>query len=139
VSAAAGTTALGIIAEGDVNKSADATAAALRAALNEVLAEAGLPWAVYGTSSGFHLFVNPRGREIAPQRFDAHSVPREEFKDQPKRLVERLRLALLTEGVDVNGRIGGYVSVTHRPAEIAETARAFRAALGMLKAEGEVG
>ena len=29
--------------------------------LNAVLAEEGVAWAVYGTYSGFHLFVNPRG------------------------------------------------------------------------------
>ena len=139
VSAAAGTVALGIIAESDVNKRADATAVELRAALNEVLAEAGVRWSVYGTSSGFHLFANPRGREIAPDKFDPLAIPREEFKEQPKRLMERLRLALLTEGVDVNGRIGGYVSATHGSKEVADTARAFRAAVGMLKAEGEVG
>ncbi len=138
ISAAAGTAALGVIAEGDVNARADATAAALRAALNEVLAEARLPWAVYGGSSGFHLFVNPRGRAVVPGRFDAYVVPREELREQPKRLVERLRLALLLEGVDMNSRIGGVVSATHGPAEVADTARAFRAALGMLRAEGEL-
>ncbi|MGH7155054.1 MAG: aspartate aminotransferase family protein, partial [Acetobacteraceae bacterium] len=111
---------------------------ALRAELNAALAEADLPWAIYGTSSGFHLFMNPRGRTVVPSRFDPYAVPREELKDQPKRLAERLRLALLVEGVDVNGRIGGFTSATHGPAEVADTARAFRAALGRLRAEGEL-
>ena len=139
LSAAAGTAALGVIAESDVNARADATAAALRAALNEVLAEADLPWAFYGGSSGLHLFVNPRGRAVGPEPFDAYEVPREELREQPKRLIERLRLALLLEGVDMNSRIGGVVSATHGPAEVVDTARAFRAALGMLRAEGEIG
>ncbi len=139
VSAAAGTAALGVIAGSEVNARADATATALRQHLNEVLAEAGLPWAVYGGSSGFHLFVNPRGRAVAPDRFDPFAVPRDELKEQPKRLVERLRLALLTEGVDVNGRIGGFVSAAHGPAELADTARAFGAAIRQLRAEGELG
>jgi glutamate-1-semialdehyde 2,1-aminomutase len=138
VSAAAGTAALGVIAEGDANARADATAAELRAALNEVLSEAGVPWAVYGTFSGFHLFVNARGREVTPGRFDPYAVPREELKEQPKQLVERLRLALLLEGVDVGGRIGGFISATHGPAEIEDTVRAFRAAIGSLRAEGEI-
>jgi len=138
LSAAAGSAALGVIAEGNVNARADATAAALRAALNDVLTEADLPWAFYGGSSGLHLFVNPRGRAVEPRRFDAYEVPREELKEQPKRLVEQLRLALLLEGVDMNSRIGGVVSATHGPAEVADTARAFRAALGMLRAEGEL-
>ncbi len=138
VSAAAGTAALRVIAESDVNARADAVAAELRAALNDVLVEAGLPWAVYGTSSGFHLFVNARGGAITPQRFDPAAVPREELTDQPKRLLGRLRLALLLEGVDVNGRIGGFISATHGQAEIEHTARAFRSALALLRAEGEL-
>ncbi|HEX5327329.1 MAG TPA: aminotransferase class III-fold pyridoxal phosphate-dependent enzyme, partial [Acetobacteraceae bacterium] len=138
VSAAAGAAALGVIAETDANARADATAAELRAALNDVLAEAGLAWSVYGSSSGFHTFLNPRGRSIQPGQFDPFAVSREELKEQPKRLAERLRLALLIEGVDVNGRIGGLVSATHGAAEIADTARALRAAVRMLRADGEV-
>jgi glutamate-1-semialdehyde 2,1-aminomutase len=138
VSAAAGTAALTVIAESDVNARADATAADLRAALNRVLAEENVPWAVYGTSSGFHLFMNPRGRAIVPGEFDAFAVPREELKEQPKKPAQQLRLALLNEGIDVNGRIGGMVSAMHGPAEINDTARALRAAIGALRAEGEI-
>ena len=78
VSAAAGTAALGIIAEGGVCERASATAADLRAAWTEVLAQERLPWAVYGTYSGFHLFLNPKGREIAPERFDPYAVTLDE-------------------------------------------------------------
>ena len=65
VSAAAGTAALTAIAETDACERASRTAASLRAALNEVLAEEGVPWAVYGTYSGFHTFLNPRGAKSA--------------------------------------------------------------------------
>ena len=138
VTAAAGTAALGVIAETDANARADATAAELRAAMNAELARAGMKWAFYGSSSGFHLFVNPRGREIDPERFDPFRVDREEIKDQPKRLTTRLRLALLLGGVDVNGRIGGLVSCTHGASEVADTARALREALALLREESEV-
>ena len=52
VSAAAGTAALTVIAETDASDRASATAADLREKLNAVLAEAKVPWAVYGTYSG---------------------------------------------------------------------------------------
>ena len=65
VSAAAGTAALTVIAETDAADRASATAADLRAKLNEVLAEAKVKWAVYGTYSGFHLFVNPSGTSMS--------------------------------------------------------------------------
>ncbi len=138
VSAAAGITTLGIIAEGDANERADATATQLREVLNEVFTEARCGWAAYGTGSGFHVFLNAAERPIDPRRFDAEAISAEELKRQPARLAERLRLALLLKGVDVNGRIGGFVSATHGAAEIAETAAAFREAIRMLRAEGEM-
>jgi glutamate-1-semialdehyde 2,1-aminomutase len=138
VSAAAGTVALTVIAESDATERADAAAADMRAALNEELATAGVPWSVYGTSSSFHLYMNPLGREIRPESFDPFSVPEDELKEQPKRTTERLRLALLLNGVDVNPRIGGMTSATHAPAEIADTARAFGASLALLREEGEL-
>ena len=138
VSAAAGTAVLGIIAGGGVCEQAAATAADLRAALNAVLAEAGLPWAVYGTSSGFHLFLNPKGRDIAPDRFDPYAIPMDEYKNQPARLLSRLRLALLVHGMDVGVRLSGFTSTAHTGADVAHAAAALRDSLRMLRAEGEV-
>ena len=138
VSAAAGSAALGVIAGTDANDVANRTASELRAALNEVLAEEGVPWAVYGTFSGFHLFTNPNGRSITPGSFDPHSCSLDELKSQPKATVNKLRLALLVNGVDVNPRIGGFLSATHGPDEVARTADGFRAAIGMLRQEAEL-
>ena len=138
VSAAAGTAALGVIAESDANSRADATASHLRASLNELFAETATPWAAYGTSSGFYVFLNPQHRPIDPLHFDPYAVPASDLKQPPAQLAERLRLALLTNGVDVNGRIGGFISATHGDAEIAATTTAFREAIRMLRAEGEL-
>jgi hypothetical protein len=41
--------------------------------------------------------------------------------------------------VDVNGRIGGFVSATHTADDVAHTAAAFREAVRMWRAEGELG
>jgi glutamate-1-semialdehyde 2,1-aminomutase len=138
VSAAAGIAALGILAETDACERAAATAEALRSGLNEMLAEEGVPWAAYGTSSGFHLFMNTKGRDISPVDFDPYAYPMEELKAQPDRLSHRLRLALLTHGVDTNGRIGGLLSATHTQADVDHTIDAFRTALQMLRAENEL-
>ncbi len=137
VSAAAGTAALTVIAEGDANARADKAAAALRDALNAVLAEERVGWAVYGSSSGFHLFMNPKGRDIGGG-FDPYAIPFGELKTMPETLVWKLRLALLVNGVDVNGRIGGFLSATHGEAEIADTVAAFRESLRMLRHEAEL-
>ena len=138
VSAAAGAAGLGIIRETDVNGRANRTAADLRAALNDVIAAERVPWAVYGSFSGFHLFVNPKNRPIEASRFDPHSCEFDELKSQPKGLMNKLRVALLANGVDVNGRIAGFLSATHGPDEVAHTAEAFRAAIHMLRAEAEL-
>jgi glutamate-1-semialdehyde 2,1-aminomutase len=138
LAAAAGLACLSILAEGDVTPRADAAAAALRAALNAVLAEERVPWAVYGTSSGFHIFLNPAGRPVAPDRFDPLAIPMEEFKAPPPRLASRLRLALLLHGMDVSNRLSGFTSIAHDAADIADAAAALRESVRMLRGEGEL-
>jgi len=110
----------------------------LRDALNEVLSEERVPWAVYGTSSGFHLFMNPEKRAITPGTFDPFSATLEELKTQPAHLASRMRLAMLVNGVDLNPRLGGFTSVTHQDADTADTVAAFRESIRMLRAEGEL-
>lgn len=136
--AAAGTAALEIIGGSDVCGHAERTAVELRAALNEVLAEAAVPWAVYGTSSGFHIFLNPRQRAVTPARFNPHECEHDELKNQPPRLASRLRLALLLHGVDLSGRLSGFTSIAHDAADIAETAAALRESVRMLRDDGEL-
>ena len=138
LSAAAGIAALEIVSTGEPNKKANATAAALRATLNDVLAEERVPWAVHGTFSGFHFFLNPQQRPIDPHKFDPTALGYKELLSNPPALSKLLRLALLANGVDVNGRIGGFTSSTHGKAEVDDTARALRQAIRMLRAEGEL-
>jgi glutamate-1-semialdehyde 2,1-aminomutase len=138
VSAAAGIAGLTILAETDAVAKAAATAADLRAGLNDALTQAGVPWSVYGTASGFHLFMNPAGRAISPHGFDPGTAGFDELKNQDPRLNNRMRLAMLVNGVDLNPRLGGFTSATHTAADVAETVAAFTEALAMLKVEGEL-
>jgi glutamate-1-semialdehyde 2,1-aminomutase len=138
VSAAAGTAALTVIAETDASDKASATAASLREKLNAVLDAEKVAWAVYGTYSGFHLFVNPSGLKIGPYNFDPTKATLEDLKNQPKALVNKLRLAMLVNGVDLNPRGGGLLSCTHTAADVEETTEAFRQSIRMLRQEGEL-
>ena len=138
VSAAAGIAALGIIGAGDACARANASASSLRAALNEVLEAEGVPWAVYGTFSGFHIFTNPRKLPIRPSAFDPFTLPFDALKAQAPDLVQKLRLAMLLHGVDIGGWPGGLLSAAHSEADLADTADAFRASLRLLKQEGEL-
>ena len=138
VSAAAGVACLGILADTDAVDRATATAARLREAVNQAFAEAEVPWALYGTFSGFHLFMNAGGRAVDPLAFDPLDCSMEELKSQPAQLASRLRVALLVHGIDTNGRIGGFLSSTHTDDDVAEAAAGFSGAVAMLRAEGEI-
>ncbi len=103
-----------------------------------MLAAAGLKWSVYGTSSGFHLFMNPQNRDITPHGFDPFTVSMEELKAQPGHLNGRMRLALLANGVDMNPRLGGFTSAPHQAADVTACVDAWKEALRMLAAENEL-
>ena len=134
VSAASGIAALTQLAESDAAERAEATAALLRERCNEVFQRRRVPWAMYGTSSGFHTTLSAP----EPGAFDPYASSVEALKTMPEKLVGRLRLALLVHGVDTGGRIGGFLSSTHTEADVEETAAAFDAAIAMLRDEGEL-
>jgi glutamate-1-semialdehyde 2,1-aminomutase len=138
VAAAAGTAALEIIAAGGVTTRADATAAELRDALNEALAQESAPFAVYGNSSGFHFFLNPQRRALDLRHVDPFAWSIDEIKNPPAKLVSRFRLALLVNGMDVSVRLSGFTSIAHERQDIADAAQAVRESVRMLRAEGEI-
>ena len=136
LSAAAGTACLAVLAESNVNEVASTLAQELRQGLNEVLARTGLKWAVYGETSGFHLFTNAAGREITPLAFDPYVLSREELTTPFDRVgAGRLRLAMLLAGIDLNPRLGGMLSAAHTSSEVEATIAAFGEALAMARAE----
>lgn len=136
VSAAAGLAALEIIAETDVCARANTYGDTLRGRLNDVLADERVKWAAYGDFSAFHLFTNPKGRDIDPHRFDAREYGFEELKTNAPGAVQKLRLAMILNGVDFNGWPGGTISAVHDQADMDRTVDAFRESLRMMKAEG---
>ena len=79
----AGTEMLRIVGSTDACAHANDFGERLRAALNEVLVDEDVPWAAYGTFSGFHVFLNPEGRDIRPDRFDPFSIDYRELKGNP--------------------------------------------------------
>jgi len=139
VSAAAGVTCLQIIRDEDVCARASAAAAQLRAAINQVFAEEGVPWACYGEHSAFYVYLNPAGEALDPFAFDAGRVPPAALKASGKhKAAGKFRLALLLAGVDLSSKPGGTLSVAHTQADLDHTAGAVREAIGMLRREGEL-
>ena len=131
LSASAGVAALDIIRDGAPCEKAEALAGELRHRLNDELAAAGVPWAVYGQSSAFHFFMGS-GLDGAPHDFDPLSLPRRQLLQKDAAVVHDLRLALLVEGVDFSGWPGGLVSAAHTPEDIEMTVEAFARALKSL-------
>lgn len=140
LSAAAGVTALELIAAGGVCDKANATGEAVRRGFNRVLEEEGVPWACYGQYSGFFLYLNPTGLPITPSNFDPLALGFGGLKAGPKNAVlgTKLRLAMLNNGVDLNGHYGGSVSAAHTEADVTFTLDALRESLRALRAEGEL-
>ena len=139
VSAAAGIATLKIIRDTDACARASAIAAKVRAGMNEVLEEEGVPWAVYGVHSFFNFFTNPENRAIRPTTFDADAVPVEWFKtDKREKLLGKMRLAMLVHGIDLKGWRGGIVSAAHTQADVDLTLAAWQKSLRALRQEGEL-
>jgi glutamate-1-semialdehyde 2,1-aminomutase len=139
LSAAAGVAALEIVGTTDACDRANRYAESLRRRVNEVFDEEKVPWAVYGTFSMFHVFTNPERAAIRPTAFDPLQQPAASLADKRQAgLVDKLRLAMIVNGVDLSGSPGGLVSATHEAAELDDTVRAFRDSLRMLRREAEI-
>jgi glutamate-1-semialdehyde 2,1-aminomutase len=136
VSAAAGIATLEIIRGSDACEKASATAATLRRAMNAVLEEEGVPWAVYGEHSFFHIYPNPQGEALNPIQFDASGITPDSLKGRDERVLGKLRLAMLNHGVDLKGWRGGIVSAAHTEADVDLTVNAWRKSLRDMRAEG---
>ena len=139
VSAAAGIATLKLIRDTDACARASAAAAKVRAGMNEILEEEGVPWAVYGVHSFFNFFTNPDNHEIRPTTFNAETVPVEWFKtDKREHLLAKMRLAMLVYGIDLKSWRGGIVSSAHTQADVDLTLEAWRRSLRALKEEGDL-
>ena len=135
LSAAAGVATLEIIGSGDACERANRFGEELRSGLNEVFAEERVRWAAHGSYSGFHIWTDAE----EPGQFDAEAgIPQMLEKGRGEGIGPKLRLALIANGVDVNGGPGGTISATHGPAEMEATVGAFRTAIRALRRDGEL-
>jgi glutamate-1-semialdehyde 2,1-aminomutase len=137
LSAAAAIATLEKIASTDACRRAAASTERLRAGMNESLVRLGMPWAVYGQHSLFHVFTNPKQLPIDPRRFDPLAIGFDGLKRGKNALMaNKLRLAMLVAGVDIMGAPGGTVSATHGEREIDQTISAFEQAVRAIRDEG---
>lgn len=137
LSAAAGCAGLGIVAEGEANKQADAMALLLARRMNEAIVRRGVKGCVYGLASMLHVLL---GQECLPPE-DGITW---RWQDPGRRWVPSmgpapslaLKRGMINEGVDL--MTGGVmlVSAAHTEAEVDTTVAAFERVLGQMQAEG---
>ena len=137
-SAATGIACLEIVKNTDACARANDTAAALREGLTRIVVDEGVAWGIYGTYSGYHIFTNPQARDLDPATFDPLAMPWQELRTGNPPLANKLRLALLNYGVDVNGWPGGMVSAVNTDDDLQQTFEAFTRSIRDLKAEGDL-
>jgi glutamate-1-semialdehyde 2,1-aminomutase len=127
ISAAAGVAALRECRSGEPQAYAAGLAAALRAGLTSVLAEAGVPGCAYGESSAFHLLIGHDGEpgRASPQALKSAGMSPE--------LSAELHTGMLLNGVHLfHG--SGFLSAAHTERDVEQTVAAFAATLACLPA-----
>src|SRR5439155_23981677 len=135
ISAAAGGAALELVATGEPNRRADATAATLNRELSAILKRRGIPGLVYGEASLVHWYL---GEEAPP----LNDIAAPGYQEGAERLLMRggkarmaLRKALILNGVDCAGA-QLTVSSVHDDRDVEETLAAFDRAFERLQQDG---
>jgi glutamate-1-semialdehyde 2,1-aminomutase len=128
LSAAAGLTALGIVAEGWPTEQASQKGEYLRAGLRDALERRGVAGAVLGEASVFQILLG-EGIQAAVDTVDVQRLM------AGRGAVNTLRKAMLLNGVDLM-RSGGFTSIAHQEAELDRTIEAFDRSLVALQTEG---
>ena len=134
LSAAAGATALELIASQPLNRQADAMADRLKAGVNELFGRMEVAGHAYGISSMVHVVLADCDcdREIC-------FLPHSEIKHTVgSPATTGLKRGLQNLGVDIMGRDAFLVSATHTEREIDQTLEAFQDTLANLRSEGLV-
>ena len=132
LSAAAGATALEMLASQPINEQADAMAARLKAGFDEVLGRLEIPGQVYGIASMLHVV-------LADCNWD-HEIGamshREIAAAAASPATTAMKRGLQNRGVDIMGRETILVSGVHNEADIDQTIEAFADTMAAVRAEG---
>lgn len=140
LTAAAGAAAVRKCANPDIQTYCDGLAAQVRAGMNAILVEEGVPGAVWGESSVFHIMVGPEvTNQIAADIHTPEGVDTATLKASGHAgLGATIQIAMALEGVDLfHG--GGLLSIAHTQADVDNTINAFDRVITRLKKDGLVG
>ncbi len=133
LSAAAGSTCLGLVAAEPLAERAEQAAARLCEGFNRLFADTGTAGFAYQSSSFVHVAPNLAG-DGSEESVAAVLPELGALRGSP--VAGRFRVALLNEGVDTMAGLSCIVSAVHDDADIDATVAAFGRALEALRAEG---
>ena len=130
LSAAAGSTALGIVATQPVNAKADAAADRLRRGLDDVFARLEIPGHTYGLASMVHTRIG-----ISAET-DEYGIVQGEVRGEPisAEADHELGMAMFNNGIDTHRRF--LMAMTHEAELVDRTVEAFEKSLGEVRAAG---
>jgi glutamate-1-semialdehyde 2,1-aminomutase len=131
LSAAAGIACTSLVADPEIQSQATATASGIRAGMNTVLHQAGVPGSVYGEASMFRIVLG--GEDVPPPTDLRAPLPGSTIQrdGMPGNIAQLLNLSMLTEGVALfSGR--GITSVAHSDEDVRAIATAFEVTLDRL-------
>lgn len=103
----------------------------VREQLNQLFSRMAIPWRAYGRFSGFHILPDAPG--AGPEYLE--SLPWERFASRPAPLLQKLRMALNLEGVDIGSRGTGFISGVHQLDDVHCLLRAFERAIARMHHE----
>ncbi len=135
LSAAAGVTALQLVATGEPCRHANDMGRLLRQKLNSLFTARGLNWVAYGEFSSFKLLPDYQGPPPAADDFIPYGGNPDKLAG-PKnpQLVHAFRRGMLLHGVDLPG-LAGMTTAVHSEADIEQTVTAVAGTLELLQTE----
>jgi glutamate-1-semialdehyde 2,1-aminomutase len=132
LSAAAGATALEMIASQPINERADAMADRLKAGLNEALGRLEIPGHAHGIASMIHVVL----ADCDCDR-DICTMPHQQISQvNASPAMTAMKRGMQNRGVDFMGRDAFLVSATHGEADVDHTIEAFQETMAAVRAEG---
>ena len=132
LSAAAGATALEMIASQPINERADAMASRLKAGLNEALGRLEIPGHAHGIASMIHVVL----ADCDCDR-DICTMPHQQISQvTASAAMTAMKRGMQNRGIDFMGRDAFLVSSTHGEADVDQTVEAFQETMAAVRAEG---
>jgi glutamate-1-semialdehyde 2,1-aminomutase len=137
VTASAAVATIDEVVSQNLCKRASDLAQITRARLNELFERMNVHWHAYGRFSAFHIL--PELPDPVSRRSKIETLPWEHFAARSVSLLQKLRMALNLEGVDISSRGTGFLSGVHQADDVQHLIAAFERALVRMRKEGAIG